>query len=584
MLRFPYIPNSWKQSIFMRILIIFLIAIIPIYIVGICVFNWGISLVRQQTLNTKVAQLQFYVGSLESDMQRLVLLQSDYNNSVELNILSNTYNSMSEYDRDYDIVNLQEKLLSIKNSSSYAQNVTAYIPSIQKKISAVTGLDSMIPNDSTIMKINNISFPSSQIIYYQGGLYTNIIFQTGSQKPLYSILISISAAKLRNDLTQFNYDKGSSTLIMSDFNQSLVASASSAANTSIMERIVINQLKVASNPTEGVFNSIFDGKKYMVVFVSSKYLGFTVYNFVPESIFLSSLNRYQFWLWIFVILAAIIVSFFTFSIHRIIEQPLSKLIKAFIRVDKGDINFTITHNKNDEFASLYEYFNIMLQSLNTLINQSYKQRIMVQNAELKQLQAQINPHFLYNSYFLLHRIIKQKDYEKASLFSKYMGTYFQFITRSAKADVNLEKEVEHARIYTEMQTMRFEGRIEVEFGDLPPECGDMQVPRLILQPIVENAFEHGLKDKISNGILRVVFEKLNDGICILVEDNGEDLSDSDIEVLLERIQNEDATSETTGIINIQRRLQLMYGENSRLSLERSVLGGLCISLIIRPTQ
>jgi len=584
MLKFPKMPNLWRKSVYIRILIVFFFAIIPIFFVGICVFSWGISLIRQQTIDSKAAQLGFYVENLEANVQRLVELQSDYNKSVELNVLSNTYTIMTKYDQSRNILALQKELLAIKSSSIYTQNVVAFIPTIQKKIDAVNGFDDMTGDDNSMMKINNLTSSGSQVIYYNGGLYTNTVYMIGTKKTLYGILIQISTRQLQEDISQFNFDRGSSAMIYSPITHSIVASSGNKSAVIQSEAADFATQHLSLNVGKGFFSSTINHKKYLVLYVQSQYLGFTLYSFVPESAIMLPINRYQFWFWIFTASAAIIIAFFSLSIYKIIKQPLSRLIQAFIRVDRGDISFSIFHKNNDEFASLYNYFNIMLQNLNNLINQSYKQKIMIQKAELKQLQAQINPHFLYNSYFLLHRMIKQHDYDKATLFSKHMGSYFQFITRSGKSEVPLEKEAEHARIYTDMQAMRYESRISVEFGDLPDGAGEIIVPRLILQPIIENAFEHGLKDKVADGLFRVTFQKLANGICIVVEDNGEDLSDDGLKDLQEKIRNETDIGEITGIINIHHRLQIMFGENSGLRAGRSGLGGLCISLYIRPSQ
>ena len=125
--------NLWEKSIYIRILIIFLIAVVPIYFVGISVFSWGITLIRQQAIDTKTEQLQFYTESLEDSIQRLILLQSDSNRSTELNILSNQYKYMTNYERSFNIDSLRDVLSSIKYSSGYAQDVTAFIPPSIKK-------------------------------------------------------------------------------------------------------------------------------------------------------------------------------------------------------------------------------------------------------------------------------------------------------------------------------------------------------------------------------------------------------------------------------------------------------------------
>ncbi|MCX7657034.1 MAG: histidine kinase, partial [Treponemataceae bacterium] len=161
-------------------------------------------------------------------------------------------------------------------------------------------------------------------------------------------------------------------------------------------------------------------------------------------------------------------------------------------MEEGDLKTRIEYERKDEFGYLFHSFNRMVDKLDELVNQVYVAKILAQKAELKQLQAQINPHFLYNSFFTLQRTIIGEDIDKAALYAEKLGSYFKYITRNRQEEVALEKEVEHARIFTDIQSMRFSRRIKIEFGCLPEECRDWIVPRLILQPLLENAFEHGL--------------------------------------------------------------------------------------------
>ena len=133
----------------------------------------------------------------------------------------------------------------------------------------------------------------------------------------------------------------------------------------------------------------------------------------------------------------------------------------------------------------------MLDRISSLIDQVYRQKILYQESELKQLQSQINPHFLYNSYFVLYDMAINEDYENLAEFARHMGTYFQYITRSSSHVSRLYDEVEHARIYANFQAHRFRNRIAMEFDQLPEDLHDCLVPKVILQPVIENAFELG---------------------------------------------------------------------------------------------
>lgn len=206
----------------------------------------------------------------------------------------------------------------------------------------------------------------------------------------------------------------------------------------------------------------------------------------------------------------------------------------------------------------------MIENLQSLIDRDFKKTLMMQRAELKQLQSQINPHFLYNSFFILNSLARTGETERIEQFTNMLGEYFRFITRNETDHVKLKVEVEHSRIYTEIQQLRFSRRIKVDFGSLPTEMEHIKVPRLIIQPIIENAYEHSLEKNTDSGLLIIGFNMEGAYAEITVEDNGNELEEQHIQTLQQRLHKDGGTDEMTALINIHRRLVLTYGEGSGL--------------------
>jgi len=250
-------------------------------------------------------------------------------------------------------------------------------------------------------------------------------------------------------------------------------------------------------------------------------------------------------------------------------------------VEAGDLEIKIEHKHDDEFRYIYRRFNAMLDKINLLINQVFTQRILTQKAELKQLQSQVNPHFLYNCFFILYNIAYAEGCDTVARFANQLGNYFQLITRSAKDEVPLSREVEHARVYTEIQTMRFSNRISVQFEELPECYAGLIVPRLILQPVIENAYEHGLARVKAGGWIHISFHPFDGRLCIRVEDNGEGLEAQEFQRLRDVFDNKIQECEATGMINIHRRLQIRFGAESKLAISGGEAGGTKVEIIIR---
>jgi len=295
---------------------------------------------------------------------------------------------------------------------------------------------------------------------------------------------------------------------------------------------------------------------------------------IPQKMIFNSMQKYRFWFFLFSVASLIIIGVFSFSMNRFIQRPINKLINAFQRLENGDMSFEIQHAYDDEIENLYQHFNGMIKKLDLMIKHEYLQEIMVKRAELKQLQSQINPHFLYNSFFILYTMTRRGEYEMLEKFELQLGEYFQFLTRNASDEVPLSREVEHARTYCEIQSLRFSNRIQISFDTLPPEYAAIAVPRLILQPIVENAFEHGLESKEAGGLLRISFENGHDFLDIVIEDNGDGLSEMDVAGMQNSLVSEGNAIETTGTVNIHKRIQLKFQSGSGLMVSRGGLGGL----------
>lgn len=278
------------------------------------------------------------------------------------------------------------------------------------------------------------------------------------------------------------------------------------------------------------------------------------------------------------ILAAMSLLFIAYLNH-LINKPLQLLKKCFAEVQNRNLSQIIPYTYKDEFNDIYQGYNSMVTELDFLINEVYEKQIFAQKTELKYLQSQINPHFLYNNFYILHRLIKMGKSEKAEELSKALGQYFQYITRSAQDNIELDQEVSHAQAYANIQQIRFGERVRIVIDAPPAFVRQLKVPRIILQPLLENAFEHGLKNMEGGGLVHIGFEAADGVLHIVAEDNG-DCDANTMDQLTALLDASDSIAETTAIINIHRRLRLLFGEGSGLTLTQSPLGGMRITMYI----
>jgi two-component system sensor histidine kinase YesM len=169
--------------------------------------------------------------------------------------------------------------------------------------------------------------------------------------------------------------------------------------------------------------------------------------------------------------------------------------------------------------------------------------------------------------------------DTASELAQKLGRYFRFVTKGASEKVTLANELEYARLYGEIQELRFCNRLRIHFDPLPPGWETTEMPALILQPLIENALEHGLADKVSGGLVRVGFQTSGTGGLILfVEDNGGALTAE----ALEKIRAAMGGDGSDALANIYRRLCISFENFSGMRALRNEMGGLRVEIEIPP--
>lgn len=267
---------------------------------------------------------------------------------------------------------------------------------------------------------------------------------------------------------------------------------------------------------------------------------------------------------------------------RQVYNPLhTLLIEAFGRMEMGDLQYRIPVSGNSFLQPIYLSYNHMMDTMEQYVERDLKQKILIGRASLKQLQSQINPHFMYNSYYILYRLIRKRDMEGSLLMAEYLGKFYHYITRNADDEKHLREEVDHAQTYAAIQCFRFRDSLEVRIDPPPPEIAEVYVPRLILQPVLENAFKYVYE--IGDGSLMqlmIRYRILNDQTFEILIENSGAIDDETLRSIQEKLDCTEDEIETTALVNIHRRLKIYYGPDSGLRVSRSELGGLQVCLHI----
>ncbi|HEY8422375.1 MAG TPA: histidine kinase [Thermoclostridium sp.] len=571
--------RSWKVSVLARLIISFIIILIPIYGLGIFIYNSGLVILRRELSNSMISQVSYYLDNLENEIQRIQMLQYELLNDTDINRMATISQALTNIESRDSLLRIRNRLFAVKNSSRYIKSSTVLIPDAGKEITnaSVSGLSS-----EKFDKMKAISRNAdTTIIHADNSMYLMVPYPYSyitERDPIFLIVSELSREEFEIALKAMVNSPEEGVAIYNTQSGSIIATN---YNYIFHEEIRRQIFDGSDTLTENAKIVSIDGTKFLVAYKTSDYFESILYKYVPENAVFEPLNNFRVWFAVFSVLSLTVVIVYSIYVYKFIHKPLSRLVYSFREVKKGNFDINIEHEVDDEFRFIYRNFNSMVRDLKSLIEQTYTQKLLVQKANMKQLQSQINPHFLYNSFFILNTMARTGDYENLEKFTEQLGRYFQFITRSAADEVTLQKEVEHARVYTDIQALRFSNRVKVTFDELPDEFSNIMVPRLILQPIIENAFEHGLSMIKSNGFLAISFERVEDELHIIVENNGEDISEENLDILQGKLSSKnDGNEEVTALQNINQRLKLKFGQEYGVTVDKGSRGGFKVTISI----
>lgn len=273
-------------------------------------------------------------------------------------------------------------------------------------------------------------------------------------------------------------------------------------------------------------------------------------------------------------------------ISSAITRPLNKLTSLMEQVQRGNFNVRFYSKYRDEVGKLGTSFNYMLTYTNTLIDNVYKLQIAEKEATIFALQSQINPHFLYNTLQMISDFAETGDAEEVSSVCSCLSSIFRYSIDGKNRYVRFSDEVAHVKNYVYIQSIRLNHRFEFSL-QIPEECYNVRVPRLILQPLVENCITHGIYDKLEGGKI-IISASLENGLLHLkIADNGVGIPEEKLAFLRETLNpehhSEEFGPESIGIGNVNRRLILSYGPEYRLTIESALGRGTVITIWI-PSQ
>ncbi|MGB8451056.1 MAG: sensor histidine kinase [Anaerocolumna sp.] len=308
-----------------------------------------------------------------------------------------------------------------------------------------------------------------------------------------------------------------------------------------------------------------DASKLYTISTSGK-TGWTIVGVVYESELMKNKTRTQmiYILVAFILLAAAMIISAVVSAR--ITRPIKKLKDSMKEVEKGHFdNANIEVTSEDEIGSLSKSFNIMTEEIQKLIKENIYEQKQKRKNELRALQSQINPHFLYNTLDSIIWMAEGNKNEEVVLMTSSLAKLLRQSISNEYEFLTIGQEVSYIKSYLTIQKMRYKDKLEYEI-DVDKDICEYEIVKLILQPIVENAIYHGIKFKETMCLLRIRGYSAGNNIIIKIMDNGVGMSDDVLAHIFDEHKH-NHKSNGVGVYNVQMRLRLYYGKNYGISYE-----------------
>ncbi|WP_454191197.1 sensor histidine kinase [Paenibacillus sp. Marseille-Q7038] len=275
-------------------------------------------------------------------------------------------------------------------------------------------------------------------------------------------------------------------------------------------------------------------------------------------------------------LFAAIISIF---LSHVITHPIKKLLHNIVLVEKGQFEQVELIRSRDEIGHLSNRFNKMSYELKRMVERMQQEEIEKAAAEMRALHNQINPHFLYNTLGSVKWIASMQQADKIVEMTDALISMLRYATRSDGTLVTIREEIENIANYVTIQNVRYYGCIQMRY-EIEDRLMDYRMPKMILQPIVENAIFHGLAELEEDGVITIRIQPMGSDVTIEVCDNGVGMDHHTI--LNFREEKPEVGTGTTGIglYNVQRRIQLHFGKPYGIQVDSQIGDGTMFTILL----
>lgn len=551
-----------------------IIIFIPIISFGLFLYNENYNRMmneyaqgRQKIIDQVRNNLKVSAVQIESYYQ---LFQSNSNVTA---YLKGTYRS--DYEQTYNFLTYIRPLFSyISFSNMLIDNVVIYITNHNVIIPRpeMTSMDDF-PFDESVkqlplgigkwMSLNDDKNQMAIDLHY----FHKIGYKSYEQE-LGILDISVTSKMIAPLMKSLNIGEGSNLYILNDENNEIYRQETFILSTA--KKSVMLQDIIQSTPHEP-FQTL-NGKKVLIESFYSDELKLRFVVVEPLDELFQGINKNKYYLVLIVSLLLLALSGVYYLIALSITRRILKLSKHMRQVDASYFPIYRGEIRNDEVGHLTNSYNAMIKRIDDLVNTVHRSELMRKEAAYQMMQAQIKPHFLYNTLESIRMIAEANDDPEAADMSYTLGKLFRYSLSGTISETFLQEEIEYVKDYVSIQKVRMKDRLIVSF-EISASIESFVCPRFILQPFVENSIVHGIANLRKQSVLTIrVYEDFSH-MFISISDSGTGIKADRLQIIQGILNGKiDAQSIQTshgglGLYNVNERIKLFYGENSSIQIE-----------------
>lgn len=335
----------------------------------------------------------------------------------------------------------------------------------------------------------------------------------------------------------------------------------------------------ASREFAGSRSDIFrqDGNAYLVSLHRSPETGWTIIGITPQENFSKGISTVRIWTVVWIVLGVLAAALLSIMVSYTFTGRLRKLSRQIRTVQLDELHLKLGNVQYDEIGYLSDSFRTMINRIRNLVEEVWKTKLLKQEAEIKALYSQINPHFLYNVLETIRMTVKNGDADEAEAALVSLGHVFRYQVLQKNDLVAIRTELEFIGQYLYIQQLRFGDQLEVEL-DIAPETNEALIPRMIIQPIVENALKYG-RSPSDYSIRLTLRVNLNEGrLMVKIIDEGAGMTPDRLNKVLIDMEKDFSSGHRIGLANVYQRIKHIYGEDGSMSIQSEEEVGTIVSI------